>query len=70
MRDSETVVSKFQQEVFDSVKQIDGSKADFNCHKYGIEKDIVMRSTKRDLAIEVNGVFHYPRNSEEKLGKD
>ena len=52
---------------------IPGTKAVFNCHRFGIEKDIVLTHFQNkpiadnqlgDLVIEVNGVFHYARNSE------
>ena len=39
----------------------------------GIELDIIIKEYKGqplNLAVEVNGVYHYPRNSEEPLGKD
>ena len=54
---------------------IQGTKAIFDCHKHGIEKDIVLttfegRSLAEPLVVEVNGVFHYARNSEMMLGRD
>ena len=39
----------------------------------GLELDIIINEYKGqelNLAVEVNGVYHYPRNSEEPLGKD
>ena len=39
----------------------------------GLELDIIVSEYKGkplNLAVEVNGVYHYPRNSEEPLGKD
>ena len=39
----------------------------------GIELDIIIKEYKGqplNMAVEVNGVYHYPRNSEEPLGKD
>lgn len=58
-----------------TVRQIDGARAIFDCHKHSIEKDIVLtgfggKPLSEPLAIEVNGVFHYARNSELILGKD
>ena len=43
--------------------------ARYNCQNEGIEKDIVVqrfgeRNLEREIAVEVNGVFHYARNSE------
>ena len=45
----------------------------FNCQKHNVEKDILVTEymgQRVKLAIEVNGVYHYPRNSEESLGRD
>jgi len=39
----------------------------------GLELDIIVSEYKGkplNLAVEVNGVYHYPRNSEEPFGKD
>jgi hypothetical protein len=54
---------------------IQGTNAIFDCHKHGIEKDIVLKafeglSLAEPLVVEVNGVFHYARNSELMLGRD
>ena len=79
--DEPTTVSKLQQEVFGIVKGIEGAKAIFNCQKNCIEKDIVLVNYKntpieerhqksKGLVIEVDGVFHYPRNSELPLGRN
>ena len=49
------------------------TKTTFNCYKNNIEKDIAVyeyMGTRVKLALEVNGVYHYPRNSEESLGRD
>ena len=79
-KDSETTISKFQQEVFETIRKMPEVKAIVNCQKHGIEKDIVITHSdetvftdqfaQRPLSIEVNGVYHYARNSEEPLGKD
>ena len=71
----ETTVSKFQQEVYDTIRQIIGARAIFNCQKHSIEKDIVLthfdgeKIRQKGLVIEVDGVYHFPRNSEEQYGK-
>jgi hypothetical protein len=49
--------------------------ARYNCDEGRIEKDIVVYQfaeleLPRPLVIEVNGVYHYCRNSERPLGKD
>ncbi len=72
---SETVNSKFQQEVFQTLRQIEGLFARYNCDEQRVEKDIVVeqwlgRRLEKPLVIEVNGVYHYCRNSEQALGKD
>ena len=44
-----------------------------NDEETGLEVDMIVNEYKgspQKIAIEVNGVFHYPRNSEEPLGKD
>lgn len=81
-KDEETTVSKFQQEVYDIVRKLPGSKLVYNCQKHCIEKDILMtryqnqqithrnNQPTKGLVIEVDGVFHYPRNSMEPLGKN
>ncbi len=61
--------------MFEVLRHISGVRARFNCNEYGIEKDIVIekfgdKHLARPLALEVNGVFHYCRNSEKQLGKD
>ena len=63
------------QEVFESFRHIPGLLARYNCLNEGFEKDIVVqrvsdRNLSQEVAIEVNGVFHYARNSEQILGKD
>ena len=79
--DEETTVSKFQQEVFDTAKTLPGAKVIFNCQRHCVEKDIVLtrykgqsvqehHSPSKGLVIEVDGVYHYPRNSEDPLGKN
>ena len=75
MESSETVNSKFQQEVYRTIRTISGTQEHYNCQEYGIEKDVVItgfggKAAEKHLVVEVNGVFHYPRNSEECLGKD
>lgn len=57
------------------LRQVPGVSARFNCTDHGIEKDILIekyegKPIERPLALEVNGVFHYCRNSELPLGKD
>ena len=55
---------------------MENTHALFNCQDRFIEKDIVLTSFKgnsiksQGLVLEVNGVYHYARNSEEPLGKD
>lgn len=70
-------MSKFQQEVLATVRSIKGAKARFNCQKHSIEKDIVLTHFNgrkilncQGLVIEVDGVYHFPRNSEDHLGKN
>lgn len=75
MADSETIQSKLQQEVFQAVRRIPGARARYNCNRFEIEKDIVFthlgdRALPREIVLEVNGLYHYPRNSEEPLGRD
>ena len=64
-----TINSKFQQEVFELFRRIPGLLARYNCQNEGVEKDIVVqrvgdRDLLHEVAVEVNGVFHYARNSE------
>ena len=52
-----------------------GMLARYNCLNNGIEKDIVIqrfrdKNLEVEISVEVNGVFHYARNSEALLGKD
>ena len=72
-----TTISKFQQQVFETIRSIKGAKAIYNCQKHSIEKDIVLTDFDgkrikhcKGLVIEVDGVYHFPRNSEEHLGKN
>lgn len=48
-------------------------KSNTNDHDTGLEIDMIINEYKGNqvkIACEVNGVFHYSRNSEETLGKD
>jgi hypothetical protein len=45
-QDKETVVSKFQQEVFYAIRKLEDTHARFNCTQFNIEKDIVLRRFK------------------------
>lgn len=61
--------------MFHYLRTIPGLFAAYNCFEHGLEKDIVVHSyggnmLEKPVAIEVNGVFHYCRNSELPLGKD
>lgn len=52
-----------------------GLKARYNCNRFEIEKDIVIEAIDNQLldskvVLEVNGLWHYTRNSTELLGKD
>lgn len=71
----ESTQSHFQQDVFHSLRTIPGLYATYNCFEHGLEKDIVVHSyggklLEAPIAVEVNGVFHYCRNSELPIGKD
>lgn len=59
------------------IKGLDQMEMQFNVQTPNIffEVDILITKfngveLKKPLAVEVNGVYHYPRNSEDKLGKD
>lgn len=50
-------------------------KESFISKNYAIEVDVLVKEyagvkLEKPLAIEVNGVHHYPRNSEDPIGKD
>lgn len=71
----ESTLSHFQQEVFSTLRKIPSIYARYNCLEHGVEKDIVVHSYggqmfEAPLNIEVNGVYHYCRNSEHEMGKD
>jgi hypothetical protein len=57
------------------LREIPGLFATYHEYDRGIEKDIIIRqfenkTLSKPVALEVNGVYHYARNSELPLGKD
>eukprot|EP00347_Sterkiella_histriomuscorum_P011150 403373570 len=73
----ETIISKFEQEVYECTKRLP-VKSLFNSNdpETGLEIDILITEVEKTklvdfkIAIEVNGVYHYARNSERQMGRD
>ena len=70
-----SIKSKFEQDVFSVVRSIQGVSCRFDCTDVptGLEIDIVISKFEEKeckIAMETNGVYHYSRNSERKIGKD
>lgn len=69
-----TLVTKFEQDVLESLKRLPLSyRENSNEPDTGLECDLLITKYKGNpvkVAVEVNGVFHFSRNSEEPLGKD
>jgi very-short-patch-repair endonuclease len=69
-----TMVTKFEQDVLENLRKLPLTyEKNRNEKETGLEVDMIVseyKGKKVKIAIEVNGVFHYPRNSEEPLGKD
>jgi len=69
-------ISKLHQDVYSTLQRLPKSKLHLNhITPSGLEVDILLTkykgtSLKSPIALEVNGVYHYPRNSEIPLGKD
>ncbi len=70
----QTLVTKFEQDVLEAIRRLPLKYTkNTNDPVTGLELDILIKEYKGqplNLAVEVNGVYHYPRNSEEPLGKD
>ena len=70
----DTIITKFEQDVLESLRRLPLKyKSNINDHDTGLEVDMIISEYKGKqvkIAVEVNGVFHYSRNSEETLGKD
>lgn len=71
---TDTTVTKFEQDVLENLKKLPLKYRDnSNDPETGLECDLIVNEYKGKpvkIAVEVNGVFHYSRNSEEPLGKD
>jgi hypothetical protein len=83
---SSTIISKFQQDVLSTLRNQKMAHYDIDTQDYSnlIEKDLVIKMItipSKDsetpsieipwyIIVEANGLWHYPRNSEEMLGKD
>jgi len=69
-----TLVTKFEQDVLENLRKLPLIyEKNRNEKETGIEVDMIVseyKGKKVKVAIEVNGVFHYSRNSEDPLGKD
>ena len=69
-------ISKLHQDVYSTLQRIPKSKLRLNhITPSGQEVDILITkykgtTLKSPIALEVNGVYHYPRNSETPLGKE
>ena len=78
----ESIITKMHQQVnqsLDTISKQDGYKLKYELSHisplYLQEIDILLTKYKGQklntpIAIEVNGQYHYPRNSEQLLGKD
>ena len=73
----EQTITKMHQQVAESLASLKGVKSRLSTFstKYGLEVDILITEwdgiiLKKPIAIEVNGAHHYPRNSENEIGKD
>ena len=75
---TDSTITKLHQDVasvFD--KELPHAKYELShiTPKYGIEVDMLVTEFQHmqlptPLALEINGVYHYPRNSQQPLGKD
>lgn len=79
--DSNTMVSKFQQDVFDIFSKKFPVVATMSDYSDFIEKDVLVTEildfqnlqttlVNTRIAVEVNGLYHYPRNSTNLVGRD
>jgi hypothetical protein len=69
-----STITKFEQDVLDNLKKLPLKySSNTNDPATGLEVDMLVTEYKGlslKLAVEVNGVFHYARNSEDPLGRD